>query len=88
MSMPAQKPHKSRQDYGTQQPFIDAVISRFGPIIWDLAASRENSKAPERNFIDEDTDSLSIPWHELTGDGWLWLNPPFGMSDRFAEKCV
>jgi hypothetical protein len=88
MVMPVQKPARSRQDYGTPQAFIDAVIGRFGPIAWDLAASAENNKAPGRNFIDEETDSLSIPWNELPGDGWLWLNPPFGMSRQFAEKCA
>jgi hypothetical protein len=88
MPMPRQKPNKSRQDYETPEEFLGAVVRRFGSIEWDLAASAENSKAPGRNFIDEETDSLTVPWHRLPlASGWLWLNPPFGRCGKFAEKA-
>jgi phage N-6-adenine-methyltransferase len=85
--MPAQKPHTSEQAYGTPREFLEAVEKRFGPIVFDLAASASNCVVPD--YYDEETDSLSQLWHQRphTG-GWLWLNPPFGDIPRFAAKCV
>jgi phage N-6-adenine-methyltransferase len=85
--MPAQKPHTSEQTYGTPREFLDAVEKRFGPILFDLAASASNCVFPD--FYDEKADALRQPWHSRphTG-GWLWLNPPFGDIPRFAAKCV
>jgi phage N-6-adenine-methyltransferase len=86
MTMPAQKPGKSRQDYGTPQAFIDAVVRRFGPLVCDLAASAENAKAPR--FVTEAENSLSRPWATRFPTGNLWLNPPFADISTWAEKCA
>ena len=40
------KGSSSKQDYSTPGDFIAAVIKRFGPIGFDLAAHRFNTKAP------------------------------------------
>jgi phage N-6-adenine-methyltransferase len=82
--MPAQKPGKSKQDYATPRPFLDAVEARFGRINFDLAASAHN-KAVDAYF-DERKDSLQQTWCRLPG--LLWLNPPFGNIDPWAEKCA
>jgi phage N-6-adenine-methyltransferase len=84
MPEPAQKPHRSKQDYQTPPEFIAAVVARFGPIAWDLAADEHN--ALSENYFDVARDSLSWPWHKLTGN--LWLNPPFGEIPRWAAKCL
>ena len=84
---PIQKPGRSKQDYGTPQAFIDAVVLRFGPLACDLACTRENRKAPEGYYFPE-TDSLRQPWAEHHPRGNLWLNPPFADIDPWAEKCA
>jgi len=84
--MPAQKPGKSRQDYGTPEAFINAVIKRFGPLACDLAATRENSKAPY--LYKPSMDSLKYPWAISFPTGNLWLNPPFENIGVWAEKCA
>lgn len=44
MTMPRQKPGKSRQVWSTPWPFLDAVERRFGPITFDLAADLTNCR--------------------------------------------
>lgn len=84
MSMPKQKPGKSRQDYQTPPDFLAAVILAYGPFTWDLAASAKNTAA--HNYYTKEQNSLAQDWTKLHGN--LWLNPPFGMCDLFAEKCA
>ncbi len=81
--MPQQKPGKSRQDYETPQELIDAIVERFGPFTWDLAATAKNAKAP--NWINSKTNTFTQDWSLLEGN--LWLNPPFANIDPWAEKC-
>jgi phage N-6-adenine-methyltransferase len=89
---PAQKPGRSRQDYGTPMPFLDAVEQRFGTIAWDLAATDEN-----RVSVDyfgpgsrEGENALVEPWHTIApaANGLLWLNPPFADLAPWAAKCA
>lgn len=84
--MPAQKPGLSKQDYATPPEFMNAVKLRFGipAFAYDLAASRENTKA--RHFFCEEQDSLKQDWMRLRGD--LWLNPPYAHIAPWAEKCA
>lgn len=82
----------SKQDYATPPEFIYAVKARFGPIIFDLAASIENAVHKER-FYNEQCDSLKQDWHQIhmdhfTHSGWLWLNPPFADIGTWAKKCA
>lgn len=84
MSEPAQKPHRSKQDYQTPPEFIAAVVGRFGPIAWDLAASPSNAVG-DGSYFTEQQDSLAQDWTDLTDN--LWLNPPFARIRPWASKC-
>lgn len=91
---PRQKPGKSKQDYETPQEFIDAVEARFGPIVCDLAATRDKAKGKAGNYIGpnhaEDglgTLSPAFQWAQMHFNGVLWLNPEFGDIEPYAEKC-
>lgn len=86
--MPKQKPGKSKQDYGTPCPFLNAVKQVYGPIVWDLAASDHNHKCD--NYFTEKHNSLTRPWWAISSQnphGWLWLNPPFARIEPWAKKC-
>lgn len=83
-SGPMVRKGRSKQDYGTPWEFIHAVEKRFGKLTIDLAASAANAKAP--TFYTEADDSLSKPWGELTGLGWL--NPPFADIEPWAARCA
>jgi len=84
MTMPAQKPGKSKQDYSTPQELIDAIERRLGPFQFDLAASYLNTKAPRFISLDKEEDSLKVDWPigEL-----CWLNPPFADIEPWVKKC-
>jgi hypothetical protein len=43
MSMPEQKPGRSKQDYSTPVEFLDAVKRRFGIEVWDWRKSCVNA---------------------------------------------
>ena len=81
---PSIKRHQSKQTYSTPDDFMRAVIGRFGPIDFDLAASKENTKA--KRFYDEQRNSLKQDWRKLKGN--LWLNPPFSDIAPWARKCA
>src|SRR5512133_3562881 len=81
---PAQKPGRSRQDYGTPRELIAAVEARFNRLDMDLAASPSNAKAP-MHYSQAD-DSLAQDWTCLHGN--LWLNPPFADLEPWARKCA
>lgn len=84
MIMPVQKPHRSKQDYGTPWEFIDAVEKIWGPVVFDLAASYENTKALK--FFGEGQNSLDQAWSTLEGN--LWLNPPYTDIGAWAKKAA
>lgn len=77
---------KSRQDFETPKEFIEAMVKRFGPIAFDLAASDNNFKGPSDCWFSEQNDSLSMPWHDIPG--LLFLNPPFRDIEPWAAKCA
>jgi hypothetical protein len=85
--------HRSKQDIGTPDDFLSAVQRRFGPIVWDLAATAENSVTGLDCYFGPESihgeDSLVVPWTRAgkRSRGVLWLNPPFGRIDPWAEKC-
>lgn len=91
MTLPAQRPGLSRQDYETPPDFIAAVRSRFGTIAWDLAASAASCRAdsPRSHYgpgSSAGEDALVQDWTNLLGT--LWLNPPFGDLEPWARKCA
>lgn len=89
MSMPQQKPGKSKQDYGTPWELIRAVEGRWGKIGLDLAAHDDgrNAKAPlwfgpSDDFLKQDfTSGLGLP-----DDLLCWCNPPFEDVGKWAAK--
>jgi phage N-6-adenine-methyltransferase len=90
--MPAQKPHRSKQDYSTPDEFISAVQTYLGidKFCYDFAADRHNKKATE--WFDELANALTIPfWDDYlnaTGWGWGWLNPPYTNIGPWAARCL
>ena len=96
MSMPAQKPGRSKQDYATPAEFIRAVKRRLdvrGEFFMDFAASADNAKAFK--FVSEQADGLSMSFKDrMTLSGapawrtWNWLNPPFADIAPWAAACA
>lgn len=90
MSMPAQNPGRSRQDYSTPPELLLAIkdylwINHFSI---DLAASDANKVAPL--FYDEATNALADehPWCVDENDGgWAYANPPYFNIRPWVEKA-
>lgn len=78
---------RSKQDYGTPWAFVRAVEAKWGPMVHDLACTRENAKAPSGYYYPED-DALDRSWSADFPTGNLWLNPPFYNIGVWAEKCA
>ncbi len=78
----------SKQDYETPWKLIYAIEGKLcRKFVIDLAATKENKKAPF--FIPQDRDSLKIDWFIEAGSDLLcWLNPPFKVIGPWAEKCA
>lgn len=91
-SGPSINRHKSNQDHGTPPAFIDAVVARFGPLAFDLAANKSNTVAGPHCYFGPDRkekamrDGLKPDWNAL--DGNLWINPPFANIGPWAKKCA
>lgn len=91
----------SKQDYATPREFLDAVEREFGPIVWDLAASRanrvcENYYGPGSQWAQ---DAFAYGWASTyarmrssmvmgVGDELIWLNPPYANIAPWARKCA
>jgi phage N-6-adenine-methyltransferase len=86
MGVPKQKPGQSKQDYGTPRDFLDAIEARWGNLDVDLACREDNKKAPIA--VTAERNSLLVPWAKEFPDLNLWLNPPFGHIEPWAEKCA
>lgn len=73
---------KGKQDYGTPQDVI-VPINLIYPLVFDLAASKENTVCDGYYSIED--DSLKQDWfrtwkkytHGGIRNGYLWLNPPY-----------
>ena len=84
MPEPRQKPGHSRQDYGTPEEVLDAVLQllRIERFSLDAAAAANNAVA-HRYYTAKD-DGVAHPWHET---GVTWWNPPYGQCKRWARKA-
>lgn len=79
MGMPRQKPHRSRQDYGTPPELFAAIERRFGTATWDVAATADNTLVADRFFSVGGIDALTDDWSlRFTRRDLLFLNPEFG----------
>jgi hypothetical protein len=80
---------QSKQDYGTPRKFLDAVVKRFGPLAFDLAAHQGNAVV-SRWFgpggEQQDALAASCSWKKPVSN--CWLNPPFDTIRPWAEKCA
>lgn len=85
-SMPRQRPHRSKQNYGTPPALLSAVRAYLGieQFAIDLAAERSN--AVVGRYLSREMDALQQPWCDLIKPReWGWLNPPFTNLDAWAE---
>lgn len=89
MTMPRQRPHRSKQDYATPADFIQAAKLKLGitEFAFDFAADASNAKAV--HWWGETQNSLNQPmWASMLKPmQWAWLNPPFSKIDPWAAKC-
>jgi len=84
MTMPVQRPHRSKQDYGTPWELIRAVEKRWGKLAVDLAANTDGGNAKAPRWLD---DALTAHWAASFKDELCWLNPPFTDIGAWAYKC-
>jgi phage N-6-adenine-methyltransferase len=84
MTMPAQRPGQSKQDYRTPPDFLTAVKARLGirEFAIDLAADDANPVAPI--YYTETDNALLQSWAH---PGWGWCNPPFADLEPWVEKA-
>ena len=94
---PTVKRGQSRGDYCTPPEFLDAVQDRFGYVMFDLAATRENQVVGAGDpkggpcYFGPDhedpkkRDSLKQDWSALRGVAWC--NPPFDPLRPWLEKA-
>lgn len=87
---------ESKQDYCTPRVFLDAVERKFGPIVWDLAATAYQSvigyRLPANYFgpdhvLESRRDALSAVWNQIE-PGLRWLNPPFSHIAPWVKRCA
>lgn len=85
MSMPQQKPGKSKQDYQTPPELLEAIRRRLNikDFALDVAASPEN-RVCEDCYTEED-NALILPWAIR---GWNWCNPPYANIGDWVEKAI
>lgn len=90
MPMPKQKPGRSKQNYRTPAVFINAVLSllEIDKFTFDFAAEKQTAQAA-RYWTKEQNSFLFTcrQWKNNIGNGWGWLNPPFGDITPWAERC-
>ena len=87
MTMPAQKPGRSKQDYATPPALLEAVLDQFGieAWAWDLAADTTNAVC--LHYFSLLDDSLKQDWAAVLEGGWGWLNPPFAHIRPWVQKA-
>jgi phage N-6-adenine-methyltransferase len=85
MPMPAQKPGKSKQDYGTPPELLAAIKFRLNTN-FDLDVAADDTNAICDAYYTEEIDGLSQPWCR-ENCGWNWCNPPYGNIEPWVEKA-
>ncbi len=80
-----------KQDWRTPPEFLEAVRRRFGPIGFDLAATKGHEVTGHAGLaFSPEMDSLSRDWSDPVLGGKIrvaWLNPPFANIRPWAAKC-
>lgn len=85
MSMPKQKPGKSKQDYTTPPELIQAICNRLMVPNFRLDAAASHGNAVCANYYTEAENGLERPW--LRYSGWNWCNPPFANIYDWVAKA-
>ena len=87
MTVPTQKPHRSRQDYRTPFAFLIAVkrLLKIDHFVVDLAAGEHNTVA--KRFYSVDDNALVQSWNWWSNGEWAWLNPPYADIKPWVEKA-
>lgn len=87
MSMPLQKPGKSKQDHQTPPEFLNAVRHYLGikDFAIDLAANDANHVT--ETYYTPEENALVCDWADWCRDTWAWLNPPFADIAPWVEKA-
>jgi phage N-6-adenine-methyltransferase len=91
MSMPEQKPGRSKQDWCTPKELLNAIRKRLGiqKFDIDLAATGQNAVS-EIYFAEDEHGGALAPhkqWHWQRG-GWCWCNPPYAdIGPWVARAC-
>lgn len=93
MTMPQQRPHRSKQNYSTPVDFIAAAKALLGisAFAFDFAASASNTKATR--YWSKRHDALSYSpaeWAQQlpSQSDWGWLNPEFEKIAPWAARCA
>ncbi len=84
--MPAQKPHRSQQNYTTPENFLAAAKAKLGIAAFDLDCAAEEANTVADSWYDVEQNALLQPWGGY-GIGWNWLNPEFGDIAPWVEKA-
>lgn len=80
---------QTKQDHRTPNDLRDAVIARFGPIVFDLAAADGDEIVPHVAHFTPEQDALTQSWPtSRCPTGVLWLNPPFADINPWAALCA
>ncbi len=93
---PTTKRYRSSGGVATPVEFLRAVKDRFGQIVFDLAASKENCATDSPmmlngspRFYSKEDDALTQNWSaKYSGHGLMWLNPPYSDISPWAERCA
>lgn len=90
MSMPAQKPGRSKQDYGTPFDLKSAIEARWGTFDIDLAANDDGSNAKAPHWIGKSDNYFKMDLRSIreSEDTLCWCNPPFANIPKWASKWV
>ena len=67
-----------KMDWETPQDFFDELDKEFHFVL-DVCADGENKKC--QNYFSKKNDALKQDWNlisKLIGNGWKWMNPPYG----------
>lgn len=75
-----------RDDWETPPAVFDSINEAVGGFDYDAAASKDNAKAAR--YIDEEMDALDLGTYWGGPDEFGWLNPPFSLAAKFAQRAA
>lgn len=86
MTVPRQRPHRSKQNYRTPPEFLAATrrLLDIRQFEIDLAADQTNTVAPA--FYDVEIDALGMLWGSGSPE-WSWCNPPYTDISPWVAKA-